>query len=220
MLQHSNHSQMFGVKERKIIFDQLEFENKQFLISKKSMNIAEHHEFCHSNGMSIAFIRDEAENNYLMKKNIGFLRLGVVWNQSKNSFEWGDGSEMNYTNWKWDWNYQVNCTNRCCTVLMDQKGEWNICDCECVNINIYALCQQIIRTSIIISNKNNQLKLGKEELNHKYLLSQLFILLFVPIVMFIICIGYKYYKMKHVFYVNRTGFTETYVKSSISANKI
>lgn len=213
----------------------LRYLNKRYLISNQSMSIEEHHHFCRDNGMTVGFIRNNLENDYLMSHNIGFLRLGAVWNQPNHSFEWTDGSSMNYSNWKWSRTFRINCIDVCCTVLMDQSGEWNIYGCAS-EPPAYALCQKIVirthqpiiaslnnRNELRLKNlkfllerlqRTNPLKSRTQDMSHsKY---RLFIILFnVPILVLIcFCLGCKYYcKRKHTS-VNSTD-EQTYVKSSV-----
>lgn len=195
------------------------------------MKIEDHHQFCRDNRMTVAFIRNKSENDYLSSNSIGSLRLGAIWNQLNHSFEWTDGSYMNYTNWKWSRTFGINCTDRCCTVMMDRFGKWNVCDCSSES-PVYALCQQIIHISHIdlkdqiesqLKNLTSYFKAHLKKLQEANRSSQtnikeyrpFLILLNVPILILIcFCLGYKYYcKMKHTYYVNGTN-ARAYIKSS------
>lgn len=84
------------------------------------MTIIENRALCQSRGMNLAFVRNEAENNFIKSHVVNYLRLGAVWNRTMKVFEWEDGSAMTYTNW----NSGNVCgeSNYCCTVEMVSSG--------------------------------------------------------------------------------------------------
>lgn len=113
--------------------------------------------------MTLAFIRDESENNFIKSHVVNYLRLGAVWNRTKKSFEWEDGTAMNYTNW----NSISTCSesNSCCTVEMTSNGKWNIYTC---GSQAHALCEHNGATvSNAINSLNDSLIALKEETDLK-----------------------------------------------------
>lgn len=115
----------------------MRFKNKRYLIKTQDVTIEEHGHFCRTHGMKLGVIRDESENDFISRHVDGYLRLGAIWNRAKKSFQWEDGSEMNYTNW--DSGPICYEPEDCCTIEMVPSGTWDTFSCRS---EAFALCEQ------------------------------------------------------------------------------
>lgn len=101
------------------------------------MTIEENRYFCQTHGMKMASIKNRLENNLLKLYANPILRLGAIWNQTKHSFEWEDGNDINYNNWI----TQPVCLE-CCTVGIISNGSWILRNCKGgLQGQIMALCE-------------------------------------------------------------------------------
>lgn len=136
------------------------FKSKRFLINQV-MTTEANRQFCQTHEMTLAYIRDESENTFIKTNTDGSIRLGAIWNHIKNEFEWGDGTEMNYTNW---YSSSKCSSSPCCSVYMDSYGRWQIAEC---NAQLNALCEQII-INPFISLKEEILTLINDSFIHTF----------------------------------------------------
>lgn len=97
--------------------------------------------------MTLAYIRNKEENDFLKHFVVDFLRLGAVWNKSRRVFQWEDGSPLTYTNWvgistcpEEYYNNDCSSSPSLCTIEMDASGSWNIYGCKS---EAQGLCQRI-----------------------------------------------------------------------------
>lgn len=125
------------------------FNDMKYLIGTKEGTITENRLYCKLHAMTLAIIRNKSQNDFLSQYNENFSRLGALWNPTKQSWEWEDGSELEYTNW-YDSELRP-CREDCCTVEMINNGKWRMFT-GCKTTKAFSLCQKVTNNHYITLN--------------------------------------------------------------------
>ena len=114
--------------------DWVYFNNSCFKVFKEELNWFDAHRSCTSNKSTLTSIHSAEENNFLRKR--GQASISSAWielfnlNSTDRSYEWVDGSMVDFRNWNVDEPNNAYSGENCTELSVNwNRGKWNDNSC-------------------------------------------------------------------------------------------